>query len=230
MKKIPLFTKVSSAILGLGMASASHAAVLLSTDFANTGVTAGDMTGVTWTENGLLAPTTLSASAAVRSGLTGDADAEGGYFSGNVNVGNPNTTEVAPAWSTTWTITVGASDVSLANIVLVSTEANSGGAIGAGNGTSNIKLSIVGNSTTFSTPDLTEQRLTEPDTLTYTFASPLALTASNTYDVTFTVWENSSSGHFEAFDSVAFNGDVIPEPSVALLGGFGFLALLRRRR
>lgn len=39
-----------------------------------------------------------------------------------------------------------------------------------------------------------------------------------------------SASNSSAFDNLAFQGSVIPEPSVALLGGLGILMLLRRRR
>jgi hypothetical protein len=39
------------------------------------------------------------------------------------------------------------------------------------------------------------------------------------------------AGNHTAIDNLSINGIVaVPEPSAALLGGFGFLALLRRRR
>lgn len=40
---------------------------------------------------------------------------------------------------------------------------------------------------------------------------------------------SSSAGTFSV-NSFTFNGEVVPEPSTALLGGLGLLALLRRRR
>ena len=215
-----LLTLITSAVLAISNASA---AIVLSTDFDNSGVTSGDMTGIVWTENGLTAPTTLGASANIRTGLGGDVDAEGGYFSGDQNV--KGSTEASPAWSTTWSITVGANDVDLSSIVLASAEANSSGSLDAGNGSSNINLTIAG-----TTIDLTEIRSGNTTPVDLTYLTPVTLDASASYDVTFTVWENSSQGHFEGFDSVTFNGDVIPEPSATLLGALGLLALLRRRR
>ena len=209
----------------------ARAAVVLSTDFDNSGTSGSSMNGVVWTENGLSAPTTLTASDTVRTSLSGAADAEGGYFSVNVNVNN--STEGAPAWSTTWTITADA-NVVLTDIVLASAEANSSGSLGAGNGSSNINLTIVDNNSTLTIADETLIRNDgsgASQNLSYT--TPLSLTPGNTYDVTFTVWEQSSSGHFEAFDSVTFNGTVIvPEPGTAMLAALAVsgLATIRRRR
>lgn len=53
--------------------------------------------------------------------------------------------------------------------------------------------------------------------------------------VTFTLLDNSQGNNkndtfYTFFDNVTLTGTVIPEPSAALLGGLGMLALLRRHR
>lgn len=40
----------------------------------------------------------------------------------------------------------------------------------------------------------------------------------------------TADGSGSRIDNVQFNANIIPEPSVALLGGLGLLAFLRRRR
>jgi len=208
----------------LGSPAQSQGAELLTTDFDNGGVSGGDMVDVVWTEDGLTAPTTLGASADVRSGLSGDGDAEGGYFSPNANVNG--SLEGTPAWTATWTITVGAKDVELTDVVLASAESNSSASLGSGSGTSNINLTISGTGI-----DVTQQRTDESGaSQELTFTTPVTLTAGADYDVTFTVWEGSSQGHFESFDALTFNGTVIPEPaSLALLGLGGRLVAGRQR-
>ncbi|MBI1337003.1 MAG: PEP-CTERM sorting domain-containing protein [Phycisphaera sp.] len=227
--------KVSLIIVStvVGIAAVSANAAVLFTDFDNTGVSGGDMVGVVWTENGLSAPTTLGASASVRSGLTGDGDVEGGYFSPNANVNGSS--EGSPAWTATWTITVGAGNVELTDIVLRSAESNSGALLGGGNGGSNIKLTIKDNTTTNEIANQTQARSDQSgvsQSLTYTL--PLTLTAGNTYDVTFAVWElgTTSSGHYESMDSLEFNGSVtpVPEPATLALLGIGGLMLIPRKR
>lgn len=200
---------------------------MLSTDFNNTGAVGTDMNGVTWTENGLLAPTTLTGSGSLVANDPGTVDAAGGFFSVNTNVNGSS--EGSPAWSLTFTITVGGSNIDLTDIVLASVEANATATLGAGNGTSFINLDILDNTSTLSVFNNTLNRSNGSEVQNLTYTTPVTLTASNTYDVTFTVWENVSSGHYEGFDSLTFNA--VPEPSAALfvLTGLGFF-LLRRRR
>ncbi len=228
-----LFT-LSTTVLAIVLfaAGSANAGVILSTDFDNTGLgeSANKMAGVTWTENGLTAPTTIAASASLLAGKGGDADVEGGYFGAAINVNG--TTEGSPAWTTTFVITVGGNDITLSGIALSSVNSNANGFIGAGNGSSNIKLALVDNTSSSTIFNNTLARTADTQTLTY--AATSTLTAGNTYNVTFTVWEDSSLGHFEAFDSLAFNGAVIPEPSSLLLFGLAGLALmgggLRKRK
>jgi len=217
-------------------ATSAQAAVVLSTDFENdvfggtAASTISSMTGVVWTENGITAPTSLAASAVIKGDQSG-ADAVGGYFSANVNVNG--STSGSPAWTTNWTITVGSNDVTLTDIVLRSAETNSGGLIGGGTGDSDINLNIVDNFTTTSVFNNTQVRSDNTgasQALTYT--APISLVAGRTYQIQFSLWEtgSTSNGHFEAFDSLTFNGTVIPEPSAAFLGIVGLGLLVARRR
>lgn len=214
----------------------AQAAVILSTDFESdvfggtANPTISSMTGVVWTENGITAPTSLTASTDIKGDQSG-ADAVGGYFSAQANVNG--TTSGSPSWTTNWTITVGSNDVTLTDIVLTSAETNSGGVIGGGSGDSDINLNIVDNFTTSSVFNNTQVRSDNTgasQALTYT--APITLAAGRTYQIQFSLWEtgSTSAGHYEAFDSLTFNGSVIPEPGTALLVSLGGLCLLRRRR
>jgi hypothetical protein len=55
------------------------------------------------------------------------------------------------------------------------------------------------------------------------------VTSSAQYELHLIDQATGGWGHVQ-LDSVSFNGAIVPEPSAALLGGMGVLALLRRRR
>ena len=242
MRRITTATiaSASALALSLGWVSTASADVLLSTDFNNTGIdTNGDMTGIVWTENGLSAQTTIGATESdgttnidIRTGGS-NGEANNGFFSPDQNVSNPSSSEASPAWTSTFTITVGASDLDLTDILLNTHESNSAGALGSGNGQSNINITIKDNTSTLDVFDITQTRTNQDaigQDLTYTPASAVALTAGNTYDVTLTVWRNSGAGHFESVDSISFNGEIVPEPSSLALLALGGLCIGYRRR
>ncbi|MEP4077249.1 PEP-CTERM sorting domain-containing protein [Haloferula sp.] len=57
------------------------------------------------------------------------------------------------------------------------------------------------------------------------------LTNGETIEFRITFGDNvSADNRIHRVDNIVLNGDVVPEPSTALLGGLGLLALLRRRR
>ncbi|MGC6466698.1 MAG: PEP-CTERM sorting domain-containing protein [Akkermansiaceae bacterium] len=63
------------------------------------------------------------------------------------------------------------------------------------------------------------------------FSSPLDLSSSETYDVEILVDSNSNAaGNNTGFDGLIFNGEVVPEPSSALLVFAGLGLAMRRRR
>lgn len=66
----------------------------------------------------------------------------------------------------------------------------------------------------------------------YTLSSFLAdTTLEDGESAVFTfAFSGGSNNNSSIFDNIAFQGTLIPEPSSALLGGLGLLALLRRRR
>lgn len=209
----------------------ADADVLLSTDFTGltvNGTDAAQGDNISWSEDGLTAPTSLTASANLFT--SGAAAATNGYFGTvqNINTGD---------WSTVLTITVGASNVELDNIVVTTVEHNSGGTLGGGNGSSVITVSVEDNTTNTTVANPAGQ-LTDggnngdanPDPLTFVAGSPLVLTAGNTYDVTILLSKNNSSGHFETIDAIEFNGTVVPEPGSLALMACGGLMMIKRRR
>jgi len=61
-----------------------------------------------------------------------------------------------------------------------------------------------------------------------TTSNTATITTAGTYNVRFSTLHNDSTDRTTYLDSVSYS--VVPEPSAALLGGLGMLALLRRRR
>ena len=62
------------------------------------------------------------------------------------------------------------------------------------------------------------------------FSSPLDLDNSETYDVRILVDNNgNTNGNNSGFDGISFNGEIVPEPSSALLSLLGIAFVTRRR-
>lgn len=96
-----------------------------------------------------------------------------------------------------------------------------------GLGTVGTTIAAVNNSPDFgsvSTADATDYDYSLSSLLTDTILSD-----GESAVFTFTVSDNGNTNS-SSFDNIAFEGSPIPEPSAALLGGLGLLALLRRRR
>ncbi len=66
-------------------------------------------------------------------------------------------------------------------------------------------------------------------TLNNNYVKIAGLVADGSGNITGT-WTAASSGNYSTFNGAQIEVTAIPEPSAALLGGLGLLALLRRRR
>lgn len=220
----------------------SHAAVLLSTDF--TGITidgsnASQANNITWMGTALSAPSSLSLENVItvqnNGALYSNANTvttTNGYFGGNTNIssGTPSTGQ----WGVTIQITVGGSAISLEDLGLNVIHATNTGTVQQNPRDTLVNVSVTDTSDSslvgtasqlFAVAANSESGLDG----NVTFGSALSLAANGVYDVTFLVDSpNENVGHYAAFGAVSFNG--VPEPSAALLGGLGLLALLRRRR
>lgn len=128
-------------------------------------------------------------------------------------------------------MTVGASNLQIDEVVWDRQGFNVVGAINESTGkvypmAVNLTGTVSGNLGTVTIPDNSSvvDKTTE-------FAFDDEVQAGETLTMTLTVGPSTSGGGiYVGMDGFSLNGSVIPEPSSALLGGIGILALLRRRR
>ncbi len=240
MKQIKLL--ISSFVLASILTS--NAAVILSTDFSGASVNGSDADqadDITWVENGLTASTSLSLENVVANqgdghlfAGTGTYHVANGYFGGNTNISrSPSDGQ----WGTTVTVTVGALDVILDNIVINLAHTGNGGT--NSNLSTNAKTDIAITITNTSGPtavdsvsltNLVPNSATGQD-FTFNMTTPQTLSAGGVYDVSFLVDSSVTQGHYAVFSGLEFNGSVvIPEPSSAVLIGLSGLAFISRRR
>ncbi len=64
----------------------------------------------------------------------------------------------------------------------------------------------------------------------YSITLSSAFDSINSAEFRFVYFDNNANKGAGKYDNIVINGDVVPEPSTALLGAVGMLALLRRRR
>ncbi|MBT3201786.1 MAG: PEP-CTERM sorting domain-containing protein [Phycisphaerales bacterium] len=238
-RNILAFTVAIVLVCAVSTASV-NAAVLLSTDFSGISINGADPNtadGIIWTGTGMAAPTSLTLENVVAnqndgelfdhaSGLTTTA----GYFGGNTNLSrSPSDGQ----WGTTVTVTVGSGGASLEDVLINLTYGNSSGGGNSSSHTTQITATVFDNLNavvgTVTSPNFSPTPASGAD-LTLTFGSPLALDANDTYTISFLVESNSGQGHYAAFNALAFNGAVLPEPATMSLLALGGLTVLRRRR
>jgi hypothetical protein len=174
--------------------------------------------------------------------------ATGDHYSPRTNVDNPGAASPQNGgwWQTEFRYTGGTQTVSLENIVLDVVWTNASGNRQIGDAT----VRDITLSTEYSLDGGTSwSAVSAAQTFNLTIPSPA--TATQQYqDRTFTpvsaivvdhatqdLWlrvraenANATAGAYVNIREITFNGSVIPEPSAALLGGLGLLALLKRRR
>jgi hypothetical protein len=149
-------------------------------------------------------------------------------FAPNLNTGNGDT-----FWTTNVSLTVSSgSAVTLTDVSFNYWAINGSGAVNPDR-RSDFTVSLINPSAvTVATVDIIDSFFrTSPILVTATFTSPMLLSDSGTYTLRIKGGDflgTNESGTHTAIDDLSING--IPEPSAALLGGLGLLALLRRRR
>jgi len=217
---------LAAAALVLSFPSASHAAIILSTDFSGRTVSGDTAGNITWTTNGVSSPGVLTAvdvnATGKLAGLYDTANAQG-HFAPDLNTGNEG------PWSTSLTLSLTVPEISLADVVLDYQHFNnSGGFQTVGrkvNWTATVTRSVsgqldsvkvIGTSSTFGIE-------------TITFDTPLILTSGESYEVTILAEGGDGNGNNTGLDGLTLNG-VVPEPASLALMGLGGLMMLRRRR
>lgn len=175
--------------------------------------------------------------------------ASGTYYSPRTNVDNPAAGggQNGGWWETEFRYTGGTQSIALSDVVLDMVWSNSGGTIQSAAADSTVRditltaqysLNGGANWLDISTPQTYNLTVTGQNAAgqhqdrTFVFGSPLAVDHS-TQDLWLRVRAENSGGTAGAYVNIrdiTFSGTVVPEPSIALLGGIGLLGLLRRRR
>jgi hypothetical protein len=229
----------------IGVTATTHAATLWVTTFSGTNNTSGNASRtITNTPTAPFTDTLATTTSALTRNITG-----GNFFLTGTNNGfnnynpNQNVDNASNAgWNAVFDFNVGTATIDLTDITFRIYRFNSSGATQATDGnnrTVNLTTEYTLDGSTWNQVATSQAvNLTTSVTgnqflnQTFTFASPLEVDLANDdFSVRFTVAnDNQNSGAFLGINSITFNGTVVPEPTAALLGSFGLLPLLRRRR
>jgi hypothetical protein len=222
------------AAFSLGAISA-NAAIIASTNFDGRTLTASNTTAtnLNWITNGVANPGDMvSFKSGVAELLWNSTTLTQNMFAPNRNTGNENT-----FWTTDVSLAVSSgSAVTLTDVSFNFWAINSSGAAN-NNRTSDFTVSLINPSAvTVATVDIADSLFgTSSPLVTATFTSSMLLSDSGTYTLRIKGGDFlgvDNGGTHTAIDNLSINGTfgAVPEPSAALLGGLGLLALLRRRR
>jgi len=240
-----------SALAAIAALSSAHAAVLWTTTFTGTDETARSLVNTTGdasftdTVTGTSANLTFSDTSFTAPNFKNVGSRT--YFSPNTNVDNPAAAspQNGGSWQTEFRYTGGSQTISLESVVFDMAWTNSTGALQVGDttvrditltgeysldgGTNWLALAAAQIYNMTVNPGTTAQQHQDR---TFTLGSPLEIDNA-TQDLWIRVKaENSgaTAGAYVNIRDITFNGTVVPEPTAALLGSLGLLALLRRRR
>ena len=234
--------KISTAVAAIAAFSlgaiSANAAVIASTNFDGRTLTASDTTATSliWTINGVANPgnmVSLNASAAGLA-LFNNTTLTQNMFAPLLNTGNGDT-----FWTTNVSLTVSPGNtVTLTDVTFNNWSINSGGNANDDRRNDFTVSLISPSAATIATVDITDSAFfisTGSPLVTATFTSPMLLSDPGTYTLRIKGGDflgANAGGNHTAIDNLSINGTfaAVPEPSAALLGGLGLLALLRRRR
>ena len=217
-----------AAIAAFSLAAISaNAAVIVGTDFTGRTISGATATITDYTLNGVSSPGNWTVVGATGLFTTTGANSAVDHFA---VADNP------PIWDVTIPLTVGASAIDLDDVT-INFESYTGGGFSkvpanyapANNVTVEIRDSL---NFVLATQNLGQAAGNTADywigIYNNTSFSTLTLAAGQTYSLKITT--GGEGGNNFSIDSFVINGAVVPEPSAALLGALGLLALLRRRR
>ena len=241
--KLPYLLATTAAL-----ASYAQAAVLWTTTFSGTVNTAGNASRtIANTPVGLFTDTLATTTSALTRSSTGGnffLTGTGNTFANynpNQNVDNVVSTA---GWNAIFDFGTGTQTIDLSDVTFNIYRFNSGGATQATD--TNVRNVNIGAEYTLNgggawtalaatkVVNLTTSNTTTGVNLAlnYALGTPVTVNlASDDFQIRYTVLNDAAtSGAYNGISSLVFNGSVVPEPSAALLGGLGLLALLRRRR
>ncbi|MBN8459061.1 MAG: PEP-CTERM sorting domain-containing protein [Verrucomicrobia bacterium] len=229
------------------LAASAQGAVLWTTTFSGTVNNAGNASRViTNTPSGSFTDTLATTTSALTRSSTG-----GNFFltgTGNTFANyNPNQNvdnATGAGWNSIFDFGTGTQTIELSDVTFNIFRFNSSGATQATDTflrNVNISAEYTLNGGTSWTPLAATKlvNLTNSNTTTgvnialnYALGTPVTVDlATDDFRIRYSVLnDNANVGAYNGISSMVFNGDVVPEPSAALLGGFGLLGLLRRRR
>ena len=207
---------------------------LITTTIANDTATGASLA---WTTNGVTNPGNMVSSL--------DASAAGlALFDGNTLTQNMfapalNTANLNTSWTTNISLTVSPGSIVTLTDVTFNAWSLSGGQAQNPDKKLDFTVSLINpsaaNIATVDITDFISGSTTGSPLVTATFSSAMALSDPGTYTLRIKGGDFlglDESGNHTAIDNLSINGTfvAVPEPSAALLGGLGLLALLRRRR
>lgn len=238
-------TLLSLGVITASLTCSAYSAVLWTTTFSGTDGTdrvltntPGTIVGTTATDILTFQDTSFSGNAFLHNGST----ASGIYYSPNTNVDNPSAGggQNTGSWTSVFNYGAGSTSFSLESISLGLVRFGSTGSFSDGtdglvrdiNFTVEYSLNGGGAWTPIETKTL-DSTASNPVTnvipLDFALATPVTVDLANDqFSVRFTAANTGgNTGAYIGMESVSIN---VPEPSTALLGALGMLALLRRRR
>ncbi|MGE9270022.1 MAG: PEP-CTERM sorting domain-containing protein [Verrucomicrobiales bacterium] len=229
-------------ISAISLIHSSQAAIILASDFTDStatpranavagaaanGLSAGTVSDITWTTNGVTDPgdvgVTIITGNNPENYLFTSADTDD-HIAVDNNVGNGG------SWYASIYTTLDGNDISLTDTVIDFSNFSNAGNFQTQNRDITWSVEIFDGSGSSLGSSSIVSPIAITGTATATFSSPITLTGTDTFEFRVTAAKGTLAGVNTGIDAITFNGDIVPEPSAALLLGLGALTLGSRRR